>query len=222
MNKHIFHFFTEASMIKCLKTVLVLAILVPSIARSEDFLPSTIFKLDKNFNHHVLIVEKNTHSLFLYKYDDSDIPKLVKKYKVATGKMIGDKEVQGDKKTPEGIYSFRRFHSANDLINMYGKTGLIYGAGAFTMNYPNEMDRRDQKTGGGIWLHSTDDDTRVNKGLDSKGCVVATDADLKEISEFIELEKTSTVVVQDLTFLRSKTWKKKRNNLLTTLKQELR
>lgn len=204
-------------MIKCLKAILVLFIVLPSVAKSQDFLPSTILQLDKKFNHHVLIVEKNTHSLFLYKYDETEIPKLVKKFKVATGKKIGDKEIQGDKKTPEGIYSFVRFHSAQDLINKYGETGLIYGVGAFTMNYPNEMDRRERKTGGGIWLHSTDDDKRVNKGLDSRGCVVATEANLKEISEYIELGKTTAVIVQDLNFLSSSTWKKKKKNIMSLL-----
>lgn len=204
-------------MIKCLITALILTVVSTSIAIAEEFLPSTIFQLDKKFNHHVLIVEKNTHSLYLYKYDESDTPKLINTFKVATGKMIGDKEVQGDKKTPEGIYIFRRFYSAQDLIKKYGKTGLIYGAGAFTMNYPNEIDRRERKTGGGIWLHSTDDDARVNKGLDSRGCVVATDTDIKDISEYIELDKTSTVIVQDLTFLKKKTWEKKKKNITTFL-----
>ena len=204
-------------MIKNIVAAIIMVCSSFSAAWSQDFLPSTIFQLDSKFNHHVLIVEKNTHSLYLYEYNNSETPKLVKKFKVATGAIIGDKEIQGDKKTPEGIYSFRRFHSGNDLVNMYGKTGLIYGAGAFTMNYPNEIDRRERKTGGGIWLHSTDDDSRVNKGLDSRGCVVATDSDLKEISEYIELGKTSTVIVQDLHFLRRSTWEKKKSNITTVL-----
>lgn len=204
-------------MLKYLKPALALLILMPVLTRADDFLPSNIFALDQKFNHHVLVVEKNTHSLYLYTFDETKIPKLLKKFKVATGKMIGDKEIQGDKKTPEGIYAFQNFHSTDDLVNKYGKTGLIYGAGAFTMNYPNEMDRRLRKTGGGIWLHSTDDDDRVNKGLDSRGCVVATDADLKEISEFIELGKTSTVIVQDVNYLNKKSWLKKKKNITTML-----
>ncbi len=49
------------------------------------------------------------------------------------------------------------------------------------MNYPNPIDQRLKKTGGGIWLHSTNDETRIEKGLDSRGCVVAANNDLKEI-----------------------------------------
>ena len=33
--------------------------------------------------------------------------------------------------------------------------GMIGGDGAFPLNYPNEWDRRLNKTGSGIWLHGT-------------------------------------------------------------------
>ena len=49
----------------------------------------------------------------------------------------------------------------------------------------------------GIWLHSTNDETRIDKGLDSRGCVVAANNDLKEIAQFVELDKTNIVIVHD-------------------------
>lgn len=190
-----------------LSTVAICAFLVSTAkaAQLDDFLPSTIYKLDDKFAHHVIVVEKSTHSLYLYK-NNQDMPELVKKYQIATGKKKGNKLIQGDKKTPEGIYHFKRFHSSEHLIQKYGKTGLIYGAGAFTMNYPNELDARYGKTGGGIWLHSTDDDSRVSKGLDSRGCVVAIDSDLRDISQYIDLNNTPVVIVQDLHFLTKENW----------------
>lgn len=185
---------------------LVLIILFQNNTYSSDnFYPANIFLLDQRFSHHVVIVEKSTHMLYIYQ-NDMGQPKLLKSYQIATGKVKGNKQIQGDKKTPEGIYQFRRFHSANYLTNLYGKTGLIYGAGAFTMTYPNEIDKRRGKTGGGIWLHSTDDDARVSKGLDSRGCVVATDKDLKDISQFIELTNTPVIIVQNMNFMSKKSW----------------
>src|SRR5690606_7265867 len=89
----------------------------------------------------------------------------------------------------------------------------IYGAGAFTTNYPNILDKRDGKTGGGIWLHSTDDDARISKGLDSRGCVVANDIDLKDISKFIDLTNTSVVIVENVHFLKKDTWEIQRRDL---------
>lgn len=174
-------------------------------ALSAEFLPASIYKLDQRFSHHVLVVEKSTHRLYLYENQDG-LPKLLKTYPIATGKIMGDKKVQGDEKTPEGIYQFQRFRPSAELVKMYGDTGLIYGAGAFTTNYPNIIDVRSGKTGGGIWLHSTDDDSRVGKGLDSRGCVVAIDKDLKHISQFIDLQNTPVVIVQNLHFLKKSTW----------------
>ncbi len=192
--------------------LLFLTLVFTFSASAEDFMPSTIFQLDKKFTHHVIVVEKATHTLFLYQYDNQ-VPKLIKKYQIATGKKIGNKLIQGDKRTPEGIYFFQKFHSADNLIEKYGKTGLIYGAGAFTLNYPNVMDRRNGKTGGGIWLHSTDDDARVSKGLDSRGCVVAIDSDLKDISQYIDLENTPAIIVQNLNFITKETWLKNRDDV---------
>lgn len=183
---------------------------------ANDFMPSYLLQLDDQFAHHVIVVEKSTHRLFVYA-NNNGTPKLIETYKVATGKIKGNKKIQGDKKTPEGIYRFQVFHSAKDLIDRYGETGLIYGAGAFTLNYPNIIDRRAAKTGGGIWLHSTDDDKRVDKGLDSRGCVVAVDNDLKLISRYIDLLNTPAIIVQDLKYLSKKTWKENRNEINNVL-----
>ncbi len=193
---------------KLISTVLLFSL----NAMAQDFLPAYLLKLDSQFTHHVMVVEKSTHKLYLYE-NQNGIPKLLKTYKVATGKIKGNKQVQGDKKTPEGIYRFHVFHSANDLNQMYGKTGLIYGAGAFTLNYPNVIDRREGKTGGGIWLHSTDDDSRIDKGLDSRGCVVAVDEDLKNISRYIDLLNTPMIIVQNQQYLTRETWTENKNEI---------
>jgi murein L,D-transpeptidase YafK len=196
--------------------LLSLTILTNAFAQQEEYLPSSIFQMDNRFAHHVLLVEKSTHSLYLYS-NNQQTPKLVKKYQIATGKIKGNKQYQGDKKTPEGIYTFQHFYSNTQLVEKYGDTGLIYGAGAFTTNYPNVMDIRAKKTGGGIWLHSTDDDSRVSKGLDSRGCVVAIDADLKDISQYIDLKNTPIVIKQNVEFLRKDTWLKNKEDISKTV-----
>ena len=123
--------------------------------------------LDDFFSHHILIAEKSTHQLHLFRNKGS-YPEHIKTYQMATGKKAGNKFFQGDHKTPEGVYQFTNFLTHEDLIKRHGKAGEIYGVGAFVMNYPNPIDQRLQKTGGGIWLHSTNDETRIEKGLDSR------------------------------------------------------
>jgi len=182
-------------------------------AKTAKFLPANIFMLDSKFLHHVIIVEKITHKLHIYK-NNNGIPKLVKTFKVATGKIRGNKFVRGDKKTPEGIYTLLNFISGKNLVKKYGKEGLIYGAGSFVTNYPNIIDRRKGKTGGGIWLHSTDDDKRIDKGLDSKGCVVATDEDIREIAKYIDVKNTAIVITEQLDFNSQNTWKEQKSEII--------
>jgi murein L,D-transpeptidase YafK len=199
-----------------LLTCIVTAQAALANSKKMDFLPANLLLLDDKFTHHVMVVEKSTHKLFLYQ-NINGTPRLVKTYDIATGKRKGNKLVQGDKKTPEGIYSFQEFFSDNQLFDKYGDYAKIYGAGAFTMNYPNVMDARQRKTGGGIWLHSTDDDARVDKGLDSRGCVVVKDLDLKDISQYIDLKHTSIVIVQEMDFVRKESWQTLKTELLDTV-----
>jgi murein L,D-transpeptidase YafK len=168
--------------------------------------------MDQKFAHHVILVEKATHKLHLFENSGTS-PKLVKTFSTATGKFKGDKSINGDHKTPEGIYSINDFLSKEELLRRHGKYAEIYGAGAFPMDYPNFIDEREGKTGGGIWLHSTHDDNRISKGLDSKGCVVLQNADLRDISQYIEIERTPIIVVQDALYLTKTTWDRNRTDI---------
>ncbi len=184
---------------------------------ADEFYPSNILLMDQKFSHHIALVEKSTHSLYLYQ-SDNGFPVLLKRYQIATGKYSGNKSTEGDKRTPEGIYLLEKFLADTDLNAMYGETqAKIYGAGAFTSNYPNIIDQRNGKTGSGIWLHSTDDNTRISKGLDSKGCVVVVDEDLKDISKYIDLKNTSMVIVQNLSFLNKSSYETIRSKIITAV-----
>ncbi len=183
---------------------------------ADDTLPSFAYQLDNFFAHHLLVAEKSTHQLHLFE-NRGGKPSLVKSYLMATGKYTGNKSSQGDLKTPEGLYKISDFFSAEKLLNKYGNEGKIYGAGAFVLNYPNQYDQVFGKTGSGIWLHSTDDDSRVAKGLDSKGCVVIQNSDIKDVSQYIEIDITPFIIVQDLTLLPQKNWEINKNSILETM-----
>lgn len=192
--------------------LLFLIISVGKVYSQDNYLPSNILMMDDKFAHHVILVEKATHKLYLYENKGS-FPKLIKTFNTATGKFKGNKSNEGDHKTPEGIYTIYDFLSKDELHRRHGKYAEIYGPGAFPMDYPNFIDNRENKKGGGIWLHSTDDDSRISKGLDSRGCVVVKGQDLKDISQFIEINHTPIIVVQDIFFLSESTWNRNRKDL---------
>lgn len=184
-----------------------------STATMAGFKPSFVYQLDPYFGHHVIVAEKATSTLHLYKNDDGYI-QLVKSYPIATGLIPGDKKVSGDKKTPEGVYITQEFLPSAELIKRYGEYGKMYGTGAFTLSYPNPFDRLKGKTGGGIWLHSTDDEERISKKLDSKGCVVVNDKNLVEISKYIDLNNTIFIIVDQITYLEDKNWNRNKQQIL--------
>ncbi len=187
-----------------------------TLANSKDYFPSNILQLDPYLSHHVIVAEKSTHKLYLFE-NKNGIPNLLSTIQVATGKKAGNKIFQGDHRTPEGIYHFSEFLPHRELLKRHGKAGEIYGVGAFVMNYPNPIDELKGKTGGGIWLHSTNDETRIDKGLDSRGCIVAHNENLIKLSQYIELNKTHIVVTHNMNFQKKSTWEREKAELSETV-----
>lgn len=201
---------------KKIALVLVITFGLTTTISANDVMPSPLMLLDDTFSHHVLVAEKSTHQLHLFQ-NNNGTPKLVKTVQMATGKKAGDKIFQGDHRTPEGVYQLTEFLTHQDLIKRHGKAGEIYGVGAFVLNYPNPMDQREGKTGSGIWIHSTNDETRIDKGLDSRGCVVTANADLIDLAQYIELNRTSIVIVHNLSFMKKDTWETEKKNITDTV-----
>jgi len=135
--------------------------------------------LENPKNHYVFLVEKMSQYLFVFKGK-----RLEEIYPVTTGKNIGDKEREGDGKTPEGLYYFTKFIPPEQLSE-------IYGGIAVALNYPNPYDKLLGKTGSGIWLHGSNEKDRNKLPFSTRGCVVAqTDTLKSEIVPKINLSNT--------------------------------
>lgn len=113
---------------------------------------------------HLVAVDKNRQT-FLF-FEKKSPLKLKYAFPCVTGQLAGDKQALNDLRTPEGIY-FVEYKIASGL------DFKEYGGIAYTLNYPNPVDRLRGKTGHGIWIHS--------KGfglVPTRGCVAI---GLKEI-----------------------------------------
>jgi len=184
-----------------MKTLLFLSVIFHSLLHASDFSPSNFLYISPGFSKNLIIVEKTKLKVHVYEVDGENIKK-INSFPMAYGKTPGDKKIEGDKRTPEGIYFMKKFHNSESLIKRFGDYGKIYGAGAFTLDYPNPIDFYNKKTGNGIWLHSTDDEARISKGLDSRGCIVVNDKNLKQIANYINVNNgTPIIVVQDLNYI---------------------
>lgn len=142
-----------------------------------------------------VIVDKKTNSLHLVSYDGAAY-KILKTYHTTLGLVAGDKEIEGDKKTPEGIYFFEEVRRPPNLEAKFGHLAL-------TMNYPNAWDRYKKRTGSGIWFHATNEPSRLSRDLDSLGCVVVKDEEIAEIFPQLRYRVSPISIYED--FSRDKT-----------------
>ena len=137
--------------------------------------PVIIANSDKKY---LFLVEKMSQYLLVYKGK-----KLIALYPVTTGQGWGDKWVEGDKKTPEGLYFFTRFIPPSQLPAMYGGIAVV-------LNYPNPVDKLLGKGGSGIWLHGSNEEDREKIPFSTRGCVVADNESLRDALKFIRLDNT--------------------------------
>ncbi|MBC7467383.1 MAG: L,D-transpeptidase family protein, partial [Bdellovibrio sp.] len=137
-----------------------------------------------------LVVDKKTNTVHVVDFDKSPLV-ISKSYHATLGLVPGDKEKEGDKKTPEGIYFF-------DEIRKPPRLQPKFGSMAITMNYPNTWDKFVGHTGSGIWLHSTNEPDRLNKNFDSLGCVVVNNDQMAQISSDINYRTSPVAIYEDL------------------------
>ncbi|SCM73128.1 L,D-transpeptidase family protein [Desulfovibrio sp. 86] len=143
----------------------LLCALAPRSAYSAEWQP-TLY--NEGLPSHLVAVDKNRQTFMFF--EKKSPFKLRYAYPCTTGQLPGDKQSLNDLRTPEGIY-FVEYKIASGL------DFKEYGGIAYTLNYPNPVDKLRGKTGHGIWIHS--------KGLgieplSTRGCVAI---GLKEIDE---------------------------------------
>ena len=137
----------------------------PHLAQADEWQASLY---NEGLPTHLVAVDKKRQTFMFF--EKKSPLKLKYTYPCTTGQLTGDKQSLNDLRTPEGIY-FVEYKIASGL------DFKEYGGIAYTLNYPNPVDRLRGKTGHGIWIHS--------KGfgiepLATRGCVAI---GLKEIDE---------------------------------------
>jgi L,D-transpeptidase catalytic domain len=133
-----------------------------------------------------VIVDKSRQRIKLYQYDGNW--RMVGKWPCSTGRRIGPKAVEGDQRTPEGVYFVTRNVDQRYLT-------ATYGARALPLDYPNWLDAHLARSGSAIWIHGT------NKPLqerDSNGCVVLENSAVDQLAGSIRLNRTPVIIVDRL------------------------
>lgn len=162
-----------------------------------EWMPSSVIQLspDQKF---VLVVDTKQSRLYVYKNSNGQL-KFEVDYYVTQGKLGINKFKEGDQKTPIGVYNITSRLAGTKLPD-------FYGPGALPINYPNEWDKVNGRSGSGIWLHGTPSDSYSRPPLASDGCVVLTNPDLQKLYATVEIGKTPVIISDQVEFVNKTKW----------------
>jgi len=185
-----------------------LSLLVDKLDGVSGF-PVDLLSIGANI-YSVFLVDKKRSRLFVYARNDvGDLVRVGDEY-VVTGAAIGDKRVEGDARTPNGIYRFSK--------RLQGKSlELRYGPVAYPIDYPNFLDVLHHKNGSGIWMHGYAEGVGRRPPRDTKGCFALPNSRLLNVSKYVKLGHSWVVVGEGFEFDDVK----KRNGLLTSIRQSM-
>lgn len=160
----------------------------------EGMVPANLLRLGRGetFSKYALIADKSTRTLSVWENNEGK-PVFLQAHPMDIGKKAGDKTAENDLRTPEGIYF------AQKILEGPGLNFDEYGKKAFTLDYPNFFDRREKKTGHGIWLHAIPETKTLVRG--SRGCVVVRNEIIDELTPYIQLEKTPVIIADKVDYI---------------------
>ena len=161
-------------------------------------IPAVLSQLDAK-HQHAIAVDLKQSRLYVFENKNGQ-PRRIADYYISMGRGGAEKKKEGDLKTPLGVYFIKSFIPADKLSDKYG-------AGAYPINYPNELDTFNGLTGSGIWLHGTRSGTYNRAPLASEGCVVLPNDNLIKIAPYITLGKTPVIIGNNLEWLTPAMWK---------------
>ena len=90
----------------------------------------------------------------------------------------------------------------------------LYGSGAYPINYPNAWDKRNKKTGYGIWVHGVPRDVYSRPPLTSEGCIVTSNHTLRKLGKYISIGETPVVLVENVKWIKRNKWHQNKNDAI--------
>lgn len=151
--------------------------------------PSQFLELSQKTKH-AIAVDASRSRLYLFENTSTGLA-LVGDYYISVGKAGTSKASEGDQRTPLGVYYITSSLDRKALKD-------FYGAGALPLSYPNILDAKRGKTGGGIWLHGTPPNQYARPPRATDGCVVLANPDLDHIMRTVEIRSTPVVIASQL------------------------
>jgi len=141
-------------------------------------------------NKHAIAIDTSRARLYLFENGAQGV-KLLADYYISVGKLGTGKAVEGDLRTPLGVYFVTSSLEPTTLKD-------FYGVGALPINYPNPYDARHGKTGSGIWLHGTPSSQFARPPKATDGCIVLSNPDLQRVIDTVQARTTPVLIAPSL------------------------
>ena len=165
----------------------LLLICLPLAILAENLLTNVV-NVSADTTDYIFIVDKLHQKMFMVKSDAPAALKIIYEYKITTGRKNGDKEREGDLKTPEGVYYIDGRVPESKLTAKFGPI-------AFTLDYPNFIDRLQKRNGSNIWIHGRDE---AIKDFITEGCISMENGQVLSLKKYIAINQTPVVILDDL------------------------
>jgi len=153
----------------------------------QGTLPANLLRLSAN-QKRIIVVDLEMSRLYLFE-NDNGTPRLLSNFYASIGKNGTAKQVEGDLKTPVGVYFISQHIPGKKLPD-------LYGAGAFPIDYPNPWDLRLGHTGYGIWIHGVPSNTYSRAPRSSEGCIALANADFESLIPLIDIGNTPVILAK--------------------------
>lgn len=158
-----------------------------------------------------LAIDTSRSRLYVFENQEGAL-KLVADHYVSLGKLGVEKQIEGDQRTPLGVYFITSRLSEKQI-------DPNFGVGALPLNYPNEYDRRLGKTGSGIWLHGVPINSYSRPPNSTDGCIALANEELTPLLRSVEALRTPVVISQRIDWVDPQSLKKDREEVHALLEQ---
>ena len=173
-----------------------------------DQIPRYLLQLDRT-QRNAIVVDARQSRVYVYE-NAGATPRLVQDFYSTIGKNGFDKQRNGDRKTPLGVYFVTGRIPGNKLPD-------LYGWGAFPISYPNEWDRMAGRTGYGIWLHGVPSNTYARAPRASDGCVALANADIAELAKRVQVGVTPVIITDQIEWASPRASREERESFMSEL-----
>ncbi len=155
--------------------------------------PEQLLQLARNVRH-VVVVDASHSRVHVFEHQTNGLQR-VRSFYASIGQAGFDKRVEGDLRTPLGVYFITSRLDDQQVEE-------LYGIGALPLNYPNEHDRRLGRTGSGIWLHGVPRATYSRSPYATEGCVALANEDMAYLMAVLQTRRTPVVIADEVNWVR--------------------